>query len=277
MRQLKVFLASLCLTIIALGTSAPAAIAQSDNFSQRILPIDCVFQVVDTGTQQLIYLTPAKCGQILPPAPPLPPVPPLPPQEPNAPPSKPSLTNPSPPLYGLTPQHFTLFHTFSAPPSTKTGQKPNKTITINSNKSFHTNGVTLHKIKPGQIISFTVGHRGNSHRHSLAISSIHEDYVIISFNSGPKNSKLHAGQEKQYNITGDSQKDVAVKVEKIKNHQVDLWMRQLHDAPTNYKKPLQRKGMAMAIIAIIIVLIILVLTLGSWLGSAKLARPRKRR
>lgn len=38
-----------------------SASAESTQFKQKILPIDCVYEVVDAGTQRLRYLTPATC------------------------------------------------------------------------------------------------------------------------------------------------------------------------------------------------------------------------
>lgn len=44
------------------------ASAASTTFSQRILPMDCVFETVNDGTGILHYLTPAACGVLLPPS-----------------------------------------------------------------------------------------------------------------------------------------------------------------------------------------------------------------
>lgn len=41
------------------------AFAEDTTFTQQILPLNCVFQVVDVGTQTLRYITPAACGQIV--------------------------------------------------------------------------------------------------------------------------------------------------------------------------------------------------------------------
>jgi hypothetical protein len=43
------------------------ASAASTSFTQQILPLDCVFEVVNDGTQTIKYITPAQCGQIVPP------------------------------------------------------------------------------------------------------------------------------------------------------------------------------------------------------------------
>lgn len=263
----KVILALFGLALSSFGVAvvfAGSAAAESSKFSQQILPINCVFQVIDAGSQKLIYLTPAECGQILPP-----PVPPT-PTTPKMPQKQPLAPKPTP---VFKPQRFSPFKTFSVP-QTKIVQPP-KTITIEPNQTFKTKGVELNKVKPGQTISFEVGQRNNGHRHSLEVSSIHKDYVVISFGAESEDSQLREGQEKQYNITGDSQKDIAVKVNKIKKDYVDLRIRQLNDTPTNYKaRPPHKTAFISAIIAIIILLVVLAIFLSSWLGGNKLARRR---
>ncbi len=38
------------------------AFALQDNFTQQILPLNCVFTIVNNGTRQIIYITPQACG-----------------------------------------------------------------------------------------------------------------------------------------------------------------------------------------------------------------------
>lgn len=37
------------------------AIAETTNFRQQVLPIDCIYEVINVGTQQLRYITPETC------------------------------------------------------------------------------------------------------------------------------------------------------------------------------------------------------------------------
>jgi hypothetical protein len=59
---------SLAITTIALlgalWISVPV-FAEHTTFSQKILPLNCVFEVINVGTQELRYLTPAECGQVV--------------------------------------------------------------------------------------------------------------------------------------------------------------------------------------------------------------------
>lgn len=52
------YLATIFLLVI---TASTAALAETTTFKQQILPINCVYEVVDTGTQQLRYVTPDTC------------------------------------------------------------------------------------------------------------------------------------------------------------------------------------------------------------------------
>lgn len=49
------------LTIFAIFSIAVPVCAEESVFKQQILPIDCLYEVVDVGTQKLRYLTPDTC------------------------------------------------------------------------------------------------------------------------------------------------------------------------------------------------------------------------
>ena len=49
----------LLFALLLAGTST--ALAEVTQFKQQILPIDCVYEVIDVGTQKLRYLTPETC------------------------------------------------------------------------------------------------------------------------------------------------------------------------------------------------------------------------
>lgn len=46
--------------VITLSITSIAS-AEQTNYKQQILPIDCVYEVIDVGTQKLRYLTPETC------------------------------------------------------------------------------------------------------------------------------------------------------------------------------------------------------------------------
>ena len=57
----------LFILVIVCGTvAAPAVFAEGPTFTQRILPLNCVFTTVNAGTGQLYYVTPQACGILTP-------------------------------------------------------------------------------------------------------------------------------------------------------------------------------------------------------------------
>jgi hypothetical protein len=49
------------LFLISLVPLSSVAIAENTTYKQQILPIDCIYEVIDVGTQKLRYLTPETC------------------------------------------------------------------------------------------------------------------------------------------------------------------------------------------------------------------------
>ena len=49
------------LLLIIFSLSGTTVHAETTLFRQQILPIDCIYEVIDVGTQQLRYITPATC------------------------------------------------------------------------------------------------------------------------------------------------------------------------------------------------------------------------
>ena len=49
------------LSFLVLLPLSNVAIAENTTYKQQILPIDCVYEVIDVGTQKLRYLTPETC------------------------------------------------------------------------------------------------------------------------------------------------------------------------------------------------------------------------
>lgn len=57
---MKYFILLATITMVLIFSS-PFLGAEQTNLKVRILPIDCLFEVIDVGTQQLRYLTPETC------------------------------------------------------------------------------------------------------------------------------------------------------------------------------------------------------------------------
>jgi hypothetical protein len=64
----KLFKIAMAVGVTA-GTGAlllpSVAHAETTNFTQQILPLNCVFETVNNGTGTIHYLTPAACGQVV--------------------------------------------------------------------------------------------------------------------------------------------------------------------------------------------------------------------
>ncbi len=58
------------LAILIVSFQQLPASAEKATFKQQILPMDCVFQVIDVGLGTIKYITPEACGQIITPVPP---------------------------------------------------------------------------------------------------------------------------------------------------------------------------------------------------------------
>ena len=56
----------LLLTIFTVFILAPATVnAESSRFWLKILPKDCVFETVQDGSNEIIYITPEECGELI--------------------------------------------------------------------------------------------------------------------------------------------------------------------------------------------------------------------
>ena len=63
MREIRVtLLTAVTLCFVCAGSVS----AQGSELKSQILPIGCQFTVIDTGTNQIAYLTPTACGQAIP-------------------------------------------------------------------------------------------------------------------------------------------------------------------------------------------------------------------
>lgn len=94
MKTLRLFAASF-IAFLPLLVFVPSAGAVSGNISQQILPLECVFEIVNDGSNTIVYLTPEECGVVIPPDPPVDPVDPtdpvIPPTTPGEPVRQPTI------------------------------------------------------------------------------------------------------------------------------------------------------------------------------------------
>ena len=55
---------ALCLSVLLSLFSQHNTYAKNAELTQQILPLNCIFQIVNDGASTIIYLTPEECGQI---------------------------------------------------------------------------------------------------------------------------------------------------------------------------------------------------------------------
>lgn len=57
------------LLLIVLLITSPARASSDTQLELKVLPMDCIFEIVDDGTGEIIYLTPEECEQFIDPPP----------------------------------------------------------------------------------------------------------------------------------------------------------------------------------------------------------------
>ncbi len=57
---------NLIAVILTVTTLAVPAHAEDTSLTQKILPLDCVFQIINDGTGTIYYVTPKACGVVVP-------------------------------------------------------------------------------------------------------------------------------------------------------------------------------------------------------------------
>lgn len=93
MKSIIRIIASITLAFLPLLVFVPGAGAINGNISQQILPLECVFEIVNDGSNTIIYLTPEECGVVIPPEPPVDPTDPTPPTTPGEPTRQPTVVD----------------------------------------------------------------------------------------------------------------------------------------------------------------------------------------
>ena len=70
MKKTMLVLTATLLATFPLGVFLPSNASATDgDIYQRILPLECVFQIVNDGSNTIIYVTPEECGVVIPPDP----------------------------------------------------------------------------------------------------------------------------------------------------------------------------------------------------------------
>lgn len=69
-RSIVAVVGIMVLSLLGVGIGMKAGAVSNSTLKQQVLPLDCQFTIIDSGTNQIVYLTPTECGQaVTPPQP----------------------------------------------------------------------------------------------------------------------------------------------------------------------------------------------------------------
>lgn len=189
-----------CLAFLAV----PAyVVAETSDLRLKILPMQCVFEVVNDGSNTLRYLTPEDCGQLV--------TDPGPGQQPTE--------SNNTPITGITP--------FFSPIRPSEPNIAPTDIYLNDFAAFMSAaGITL-DLSLGQTVYFSIASRGTVETHSITVKEIGADYVVLTIASAPFDTTLHVGDKQQYDIIGNGQDDIEITLNSVGDNTANLTFRQL--------------------------------------------------
>lgn len=251
MKQVRILLPVLALLT---AFSGQVHAAQTSKFKVQIVPMGCQFTVIDTGTNEIQYLTPATCTDTSPP-PNNPPVVPEPLPEPLFAPDIPSVIEqilndeqPDPPV--------------SEP----------VVINLSEVQEFQ-QGINQYVSVPrGKRVEFDV----RSESHSVTVKEIGVNYVVLTIASKPFDTRIYVGSQNQYDVTSDGIFDIEITLRGISGNTADLVFRSLAvvdpgqaDSEVTSEAPVSSKSYAWLYVATLCILVAI--------GATALIIRRKRR
>ncbi len=220
--------ALLVAAILCCVTSAQV-FAVNTNFGVQIVPLECQFEVVDSGTNQIVYLTPEECGQVIDPV--------VQPSEPNGP-DEPQgeasdiVTSPS---VGFDSSLFTYFPYSEIPiPSIGRDTSPSSSdevIDLDLYSAFSEgDGMTM-ELEAGQSVQFAVG----GQTQTVTVIEITSDSVMILLSGKPsaladesrRVITLLAHIDHRYDISRDGVDDTQITLRGIDNNKAKIFFKHM--------------------------------------------------
>jgi hypothetical protein len=185
--------------------------AQASKFKVQVVPMGCQFTVIDTGTNEIEYLTPAACGQAVP---------------------SPSTNSDGPPLPGL-PEQLDIPPELTAILQNEPEDAP---IIINLEEFVDYVEGRERKVSLSlrHVVRFIAHNESNDESHSITVKEIGRDYVVLTIASEPFDTRLYVGNQNQYDVTGDGIYDIEVTLRSISGGVADIVFRDL--SPTDTKQ-----------------------------------------
>jgi hypothetical protein len=186
--------------------------ASQSKLKLQVVPMNCQFEVVNDGSNDIVYLTPAECGQAVPT-----------PDNPG------QATDPDTtvPLFA-EPTLFDLPGELIVDTPTRQSAQPEINLDTFAN---YMNGAGLQlSLKRGQVVHFTINIGGSSEAHSVTIKEIGPDYVVLTIASTPFDTTLYIGNMNQYDVNADGALDLEITLNSISGGVANLTFRRL-DSP----------------------------------------------
>lgn len=226
--------------------AAPVAAEQS-KARIEILPLNCVFEIINDGSRNLRYLNPSVCRRYF--DPPLPTTPELPVYVP------PFLFN-----------DFPLGGAQDTPIIPSTGNQ----ILLNNWPEYEYLQRRLNlQLRTGMIVYFDVNPTELAERHSITIDQVTDRYVVLTIASTPMRVTLYLGQTEEYDVTNDGVNDIEIHLDSIAEGVANLGFRQLSAEPTETTSTIVRTtNHGWAVIAFFTIVGLLAITLRSRLAKS---------
>lgn len=194
----------------------------------QILPIDCIFEIIDDGYNTIHYLTPEECGVFIPTPTPTP-----------AQQGQPEQTswqnqwqNNDATLLGPSSlDERLLYHAvqkLSEQLKNIENMNNGTNLVLNNFNDYETDDGKLLVLRVEQMVFFYLGKEDTSVEwHGTIVANIGEDYVVLVIASSPIYAVLHAGDKNQYDVNGDGINDIEIKLLDVFDGTVYLSLKQL--------------------------------------------------
>jgi hypothetical protein len=212
--------------------------ASGSNLKQQILPLNCVFQTIDTGNGVVIqYLTPTECGQII--------TPPTPTPQTD--------TGGS----SITPEPTTSSDSPLQPSSVVLGQPTILFPSSNEKSAASTVRGFTRTIKLGVSYRYTLH---NDSKHSITLLQVGNSSARILFASTPQYITLFLGRTTPIDLDADGKNDINARLDRIiSQNEVEFSIWLLSDSkptPTNSKQSSHSRSPASTLILLSIFIVL---------------------
>ncbi len=221
LRYIAVSVTTLVLFTVLLPSSSQAS---NTELELKILPLDCIFEIINDGNNTIHYSTPEECGVYVPP----------PDGPPSSPPGQPPVAPPdesrrpdSPPGQG---RPDTIPRFFFVPRDDPNERQPLQTDHCPENLAGYTNLARLQiELTLGDVLCFEVinGAQELPSVHSFTITEIGADYAVFVIASEPITDRLYVGQSGRYDTENNGYDNLEVTLQSVTATSANFTFRQL--------------------------------------------------